>query len=159
MAPGEPKAKVSSAAPSNFRAICLFRKRPKVDALLPPPPPPPKLEGYRVSVCHKCHQPRMVPIKPAPSAAQIAAKLAKKLRVAEEACRAQESIVAAKAFMHRHSVDDTAARRATPPRPHTRADSLACVQVVVYIYIVVSYMRSYLCKVIFVVFNWRQHQC
>ena len=58
----------------------------------------------------------MVPIKPAPSPAQIAAKLAKKMMVAEEACRAQESIVAAKAFMRRHSVGDTVARAPTPAR-------------------------------------------
>jgi hypothetical protein len=62
----------------------------------------------------------MVAIKPAPSPAQIAAKLAKKKRVAEEACRAQESIVAAKAFMHRHSVDDTVARHRTPAPAHSR---------------------------------------
>jgi len=84
------------------------------------PPPPPKLEGCREVVCRKCHQPRMVPIKPAPSPAQIAAKLAKKLMRAEEACRAQESIVAAKAFMHRHSVDDTVARHRTPAPAHSR---------------------------------------
>ena len=54
----------------------------------------------------------MVPVKPVPSAAQIAAKLAKQIRVAEEARRTQESIVAAKAFMHRHSVDDKVARHA-----------------------------------------------
>ena len=76
------------------------------------PPPPPKHEGYRVSVCQKCRQPRMVAIKPATSPAKIAAKLAKQIRAAEEARRAQESIVAAKAFMHRHSVGDEVARRA-----------------------------------------------
>ena len=48
---------------AHFRTICLFRKRAKVEALLPPPPPP-KLEGCRVSVCRKCRQPRMVPTKP-----------------------------------------------------------------------------------------------
>ena len=73
----------------------------------------------------------MVPVKPAPSPAKIAAKLAKTVRVAEEARRAQEAIVEDKAFMHRHSVDDKAARALTPARP-TRADWLACVQVVVY---------------------------
>ena len=82
--------------------------------------PPPKLEGCREVVCRKCRQPRMVAIKPAPSAAQIAAKLAKKVLRAEQACRAQESIVAAKAFMLRHSVDDTVARHRTPALAHSR---------------------------------------
>ena len=60
----------------------------------------------------------MVPIKPAPSPAQIAAKLAKTLRVAEEARLAQEleAIVEDKAFMHRHSVGAKLARaRSLPP--------------------------------------------
>ena len=111
----EPEGTVSIAAlPTLFRTIYLFRKRPKVEALLPPPPVP-KLEGYRVSVCQKCRQPRMVPVKPAPSPAKIAAKLAKTVRVAEEARRAQEAIVEDKAFMHRHSVDD-------------KVDQLTCLQ-------------------------------
>ena len=69
-------------------------------------PPPPKLEGCRVSVCKKCRQPRMVPVKPAPSPEMIAAKMAKTVRVAEEARRAREAMVSATAFMHRHLVGD-----------------------------------------------------
>ena len=61
----------------------------------------------------------MVPIKPAPSPAKIAAKLAKEVRLAEEARRAQESIVAAKAFMHRHSAGDKVARRAHSRPPNS----------------------------------------
>ena len=72
----------------------------------------------------------MVAIKPAPSRQEIAAKIAKKLGLAEEARRAEESIVAAEAFMRRHSVGDKVDRRAHP-RPPTRADWLAF-QVVVY---------------------------
>ena len=78
-------------------------------ALLPPPPP--KLEGCRETI-FKCRQSRMVAIKPAPSPEKIAAKFDKEVRVAEEARRAQESIVATEAFMHRHSVGDKVARRA-----------------------------------------------
>ena len=129
----EPEGTVSIAAPALptlERCVCLFRKRPKVVALLPPPT---KLEGCRVSVCQKCCQPRMVPIKPAPSPAKIAAKLAKTVRVAEEARLdlAQEAIVEDKALMHRHSVGDKVARALTPARP-TRVDWLARFQVVVY---------------------------
>ena len=72
----------------------------------------------------------MVAIKPAPSRQEIAAKIAKKVGVAEEARRAEESIVAAEASMHRHSVGDKVGRRAHP-RPPTCADWLAF-QVVVY---------------------------
>ena len=84
------------------------------------------------SVCQKCRQPRMVAIKPAPwpSRQEMAAKIAKKVRLAEEACRAKESIVAAEAFMRRHSVGDKVARRAHSRAP-ARADWLAF-QVVVY---------------------------
>ena len=81
--------------------------------------PPPKLEGCREVVCRKCHQPRMVAIKPAPSASQIAAKLAKKVMRAEKVRIAQESIVAAKAFMRRHSVGDTVTRRAHSRPPNS----------------------------------------
>ena len=87
------------------------------------PPPPPKLEGCREVVCRKCRQPRMVPIKPAPTPAQIAAKLAKKMLRAEEARLRREEIVEDKAFMRRHSVGDEVARRAHS-RP-TRVDWLA----------------------------------
>ena len=120
----EQKAKVSEQrGAAQFRTMCVHcaRKRAKVMALEPPPP---KLEGYRVSVCKKCHQPRMVAVKPAPSAAQIAAKLAKQVRVAEEARRAQESIVAAKGFMHRHSVDDKVARVVHKISSVTSADTM-----------------------------------
>ena len=118
MAPEEPKSKVNiTALPTLERYACLFRKRPKVEALLPPPPP--KLEGCREVVCRKCHQPRMVPVKPAPSAGQIAAKLAKKLMRAEIVRRAQESIVAAEAFMRRHSVGDTVTCRAHSRPPNS----------------------------------------
>ena len=82
------------------------------------------------SVCQKCRQPRMVAIKPTPSRQEIAAKIAKKVRVAGEARRAEESIVAAEAFMRRHSVGDKVARRAHSRAP-ARADWLAF-QVVVY---------------------------
>ena len=60
----------------------------------------------------------MVAIKPASSPQKIAAKIAKKVRLAEEARRvsAEESIVAAEAFMRRHSVGDKVARRAHTTR-------------------------------------------
>ena len=58
----------------------------------------------------------MVAIKPASSAAQIAAKLAKKIKVAEEARLRREEIVEDKAFMRRHSVGDTVARALTAAR-------------------------------------------
>ena len=48
----------------------------------------------------------MVAIKPAPSRQEIAAKIAKKVMRAEEARRAEESIVAAEGFMRHHSVGD-----------------------------------------------------
>ena len=70
----------------------------------------------------------MVPIKPAPSPQKIAAKIARSVRVAEEARRWREEIVEDKAFMRRHSVGDKVARS----RPPTRADWLDCLQVVVY---------------------------
>ena len=69
----------------------------------------------------------MVAIKPAPPRQEIAAKVAKTVGVAGEARRAKESIVAAEAFMHGHSVGDKVARRAHP-RPPTPADWLACPQ-------------------------------
>ena len=92
----------------------MFRKRAKKMEALEAPPP--KLEGCREVVCRKCRQPRMVAIKPAPSPAQIAAKLAKKIKVAEEARLRREEIVEDKAFMRRHSVGDTVARAPTPAR-------------------------------------------
>ena len=72
-----------------------------------------------MKVCSKCHQSRMVAIKPAPSPEKIAAKLAKEVRVVEEARRRREAIVAAKAFMHRHSVGDKVARRAHSRPPNS----------------------------------------
>ena len=108
-----PSAQRNTLAPALPGALLnAFRKRAKVMALEPPPPP--KLEGCRVSVCRKCSQPRMVPIKPAPSPAQIAAKLAKKMRVAEEARLRREEIVEDKTFMRRHIVGE---KVASPPRP------------------------------------------
>ena len=95
---------------------------------MPPPPPPPKLEGCREVVCRKCKQPRMVPIKPAPSPAQIAAKLAKEVRLAGETRRWREALVEDKAFMSRHSVGDEVAHS----RPPSHADWLDCWQVVIY---------------------------
>ena len=92
----------------------MFRKRAKKMEALEAPPP--KLEGCREVVCRKCRQPRMVAIKTAPSPAQIAAKLAKKIKVAEEARLRREEIVEDKAFMRRHSVGDTVARALTPAR-------------------------------------------
>ena len=118
MAPEEPEANASSALPPTLEQCLRVQEAANggTVALLPPP----KLECCRVSVCRKCHQPQMVATKPALSPQKIAAKIAKKVRVAEEACRAQESIVADTAFMHRHSAGDQVARRAHY-RP-TRAD-------------------------------------
>ena len=48
----------------------------------------------------------MVAVKPAPSPAQIAAKLAKETQKIEKARRAREKITGAFAFMHRHRVGD-----------------------------------------------------
>ena len=60
----------------NNLCMCTCRKRPKGMALLPLSTP--KLEGCRMKVCSKCHQPRMVVLKPAPSPDKIAAKLGRK---------------------------------------------------------------------------------
>ena len=51
----------------------------------------------------------MVVPKPAPPPAKFAANLAKEVREVEEARRRRESIVAAKAPMHRHRVGDKVA--------------------------------------------------
>ena len=88
--------------PEHCCAMC--RKASKVMALEAPPAP--KLEGWRQVVCRKCHQPRMVAAKPAPSPEQIAAKVARETKKVEEARRVRAEMASAFVFMHRHRVGD-----------------------------------------------------
>ena len=116
MAPGGPGGTVGSAAPSHFRTICFVQEAAKKGGGATSAA---AAAQTREVVCRKCRQSRMVPAKPAPFVGQIAAKLAKGVVRAEEARLRREEIVEDKAFMRRHSVGDTVARRAHPRPPNS----------------------------------------
>ena len=113
MAQSEPAGEVGSASAAHCLSIVARRKASKVMALEAPPAP--KLEGWRQVVCRKCHQPRMVAAKPAPSPEQIAAKVARETKKVEEARRARAEMASAFVFMHRHRVGDKVS-----PLAHTK---------------------------------------